>query len=184
MPDLEQKSGTETDKGFPAETKIVDMKPEEQAAYWKFQSRKHEGNANNLRTELDAKNKPEVKPVVRADEPGAPIDAATLRKEILAELKKEQAPELVRAAFIAHIGDRLPEATRTAILEDLNFDRFVKEDGSVDKELIKTRADVLAPAVDDRQVRKTRTHQGNRRQEATASVASGKTLFEEFSKKR
>lgn len=186
MPDLEQKSGTESDKGFPAETKIVDMKPEEQAAYWKFQSRKHEGNVTALRTELEAKNKPApVADSASKPEAGAPIDAATLRKEILAELKKEQAPDLVRSQFKALIGDRLPEKSRDAILEDLNTAKYVKEDGSIDSDAIKARAEVIAPAAsEDRQVRKTRTHQGNRRQEATATVASGKTLFDEFSKKR
>jgi predicted kinase len=181
MPDLDQTSGPETDKGFPAETKIVDMKPEEQAAYWKFQSRKHEGNATTLRQELEAKNKPEAKPEPKASETP---DATELRKQILIELKREQAPELVRGHFERFIADRLPEKTRDAILEDLNLAKFVKEDGSVDKDAIKAKAELIAPAADVKQVRKTRTHQGPRSTETTASVSTGKALFEEFSKKR
>lgn len=183
MGDTEQKSGPEADKGFPAETKIVDMTAEEQAAYWKFQSRKHESNVTALRAAAEGKNKPEDKPDDKPDA-NAPIDAATLRKEILAELKKEQAPELVRSAFKAHFGERLPEATRDALLEDLNTAKYVKEDGSVDSDAIKARAEVLAPAAETHGRTKVRTHQGNRRQEASATVSSGKTLFEEYSKKR
>jgi predicted kinase len=189
MADTEHISGTETDKGFPAETKIVDMKPEEQAAYWKFQSRKHEGNATTLKAQLDAKaEKPNVEPKPSAPEAGAPIDPAELRKQIIAELKKEQAPELVRSQFEALIGDRIPADRRDSILEDVNFSNFVKEDGSIDKDRIKTKAELLAPAVNDapnaRQQRQVRSHQGNRRTDGKASVSTGKTLFEEFSKKK
>lgn len=184
MPDLEEKSGTESDKGFPAETKIVDMTAEEQAAYWKFQSRKHENEKNALRT---AAAKPAAKPAADDNdakpEGNAPIDAAELRKQILAEIKREQAPELVRSSFKAHIGDRLPEATRDALLEDLNTAKYVKEDGSVDTDAIKARADVLAPATEERQIRKTRTHQGNRKRENPSSVQSGRDLFEAEAKK-
>lgn len=189
MADTENEiSGTEdhSDKGFPAQTKIVDMTPEQQAAYWKFQSRKHEGNVANLRQELEGKNKPDEKP---ADKPeskpagDAPVDAAELRKQIMLEIKREQAPELVRAQFKAVMGDRVSEETRDALLEDLNLMKFVKEDGSVDNELVKARAELIAPASNG-QVRKARSHQGARKTETTASVSSGKDLFAEFSKKR
>lgn len=189
MADTENEaSGTEdhSDKGFPPQTKIADMTPEQQAAYWKFQSRKHEGNVTNLRQELDkrpAAPKPTEPPA--APKTDAPLDAAELRKQILAEIKKEQAPELVRSQFEGLIGDRLPEATRDAILEDLNLNNFVKEDGSLDKERIKAKADLIAPAVEGNvRTNRVRTHQGNRKQERTATVSSGKDLFEEFSKKR
>jgi hypothetical protein len=187
MADTENEaSGPEdhSDKGFPAQTKIADMTPEQQAAYWKFQSRKHEGNVTNLRSELDkrpAAPKQEKAPAENTD----PLDPAELRKQIMLELKKEQAPELVRSQFEALIGDRMPEATRDAILEDLNLARFVKEDGSLDKDRIKAKAELIAPVTDVSNVRnKVRTHQGNRKQERTATVSAGKDLFEEFSKKR
>lgn len=178
-------SGTESDKGFPAETKIVDMKPEEQAAYWKFQSRKHEGNANNLRTELE-KAKPAPKPAEPAKpaEPGAPIDKDALRKELLADIKREQAPELVRSQFEALIGDRLDEKTRDSLLEDLNLANFVKEDGSIDKDRIKTKAELLAPAEPAGPARRLRSHQGPRPAGTKTSVQSGVDLFAEFSKKK
>lgn len=187
MADTENEaSGPEdhSDKGFPAQTKIADMTSEQQAAYWKFQSRKHEGNVSNLRQELDkrpAAPKPADPPA--APKTDAPLDASELRKQILAEIKMEQAPELVRSQFEGLIGDRLPEATRNAILEDLDLKKFVKEDGSLDKERIKAKADLIAPAVDST-VRTRRTHQGPRQQTQKATVSAGKTLFEEFSKKR
>lgn len=173
-----------SDKGFPAQTKIADMTPEQQAAYWKFQSRKHEGNVTNLRTELD-KRPPAVKQqeAPKPDAEEAPLDRDALRKELLADIKREQAPELVRTQFEALIGDRLPEATRVAILEDMDLLKFVNEDGSLDKDRIKSKAELLVPVVDGN-VRKQRSHQGPRRQEATATVQTGKDLFESFSKKR
>lgn len=36
------------DKGFPDGTPVADMKPEEQAAYWRHQAQKHEGRYKNL----------------------------------------------------------------------------------------------------------------------------------------
>jgi len=39
--------------GFPADTPVADMKPEEQAAYWKDKARKHEGRATTASTELE-----------------------------------------------------------------------------------------------------------------------------------
>lgn len=185
MSDIQNEtSGTESDKGFPAETKIVDMTPEQQAAYWKFQSRKHEGNATNLKAEIDSLKAPKpAAPAAKDESDNAPIDRDALRKELLADLKREQAPELVRSQFEAIIGERLPEDTRNSILEDLNLERFVKEDGSIDKDRIKEKAELLA-GKDVSNVRKVRTHQGPRKTESTASVSSGKALFEEFSKKR
>ncbi|MEG9248015.1 hypothetical protein V6S67_07950 [Arthrobacter sp. Soc17.1.1.1] len=35
-------TGGDTDTGFPANTSVKDMKPEEQSAYWRHQARKHE----------------------------------------------------------------------------------------------------------------------------------------------
>ena len=174
-----------SDKGFPPQTKINDMTAEEQAAYWKFQSRKHEGNLTKTRQELEAKNKPEAaKPAADAST-DAPLDAAELRKQIMAEIKKEQAPNLVRSQFEALIGDRLPEETRDSILEDMDLLKFVNEDGSLDKDRIKSKADLLAPVQNSTNVRtQRRSHQGARRQDATATVSTGKALFEEFSKKR
>jgi dephospho-CoA kinase len=189
-PDLELVSGPEeTDKGFPANTKIVDMTAEQQAAYWKHKSRKHEGNATSLKAQLDAKvaaEKPAAAPAADKPEAGAPLDADTLRKQIMEELKKEQAPGLVRSQFEALIGDRLPEATRDSILEDLDLAKFVKEDGSIDKDRIKSKAELLAPAEvqGSNGGRKPRTHQGERRNEPKSSVSAGKALFEEFSKTR
>lgn len=184
MADTDEKSGSETDKGFPADTKIVDMTAEEQAAYWKHKSRKHESNVNTLRAELEGKKvTPPAEPAKpAADADNAPLDRDALRKELLADLKREQAPALVRSQFEALIGDRLPEDTRNALLDDLNLGRFVKEDGSVDKDLIKTRAELLAPV--STSTRTQRTHQGHRKQERTASVQSGRDLHAEFSKKR
>jgi len=188
MSDIQNEtSGNESDKGFPAETKIVDMTPEQQAAYWKFQSRKHEGNATNLKAEVDALKapKPTPTPVVKdeSSNDNAPIDKEALRKELLLELKRDQAPELVKAQFEAIIGERLPEDTRNSILEDLNLANFVKEDGTLDKERIKAKAELLA-GKEAAPVRQTRTHQGPRKADATATVSSGRDLFEAFSKKK
>lgn len=183
MSDLQNEtSGNESDKGFPAETKIVDMTPEQQAAYWKFQSRKHEGNATSLKAEVDSLKAP--KPAApKEDNESTPIDKEALRKELLLELKRDQAPELVRSQFEAIIGERLPEATRNSILEDLNLARFVKEDGTIDKDRIKEKAELLA-GKEVAPVRQTRTHQGPRKAEAIATVSSGRDLYESFSKKK
>lgn len=185
MPDIE--------KGYPADTPVAEMTDKEQAAYWKYHARKHENIVKEQKdyselkekaAKFDALNKPEDKDDKNDGTPGAPVDAAALRAEILAELRAEQLPAQVRSAFVAAVGDRLEEDALDNILEDIDLNKFVK-DGSVDVERVKTKAELIAPAV--RQVTRrsgNRTHQGTRERTTGSTVASGKELFEEFSKKK
>lgn len=173
----------EAELGFPKDTPIAEMTIEQQAAYWKHQSRKHEGNARQLKTEVDALKapKPEAKPKeeakveAKAESEAPKFDAEAFKAELKRELRLEQAPELVRARFSSIIGTRMAEDARNALLDDLNLSKFVKEDGSLDDALIKERAEALAPA-------QPSSHLGSRRQAgsgAPSSVQKGRDLYAE-----
>lgn len=182
------------DKGFPADTPLAEMTTEQQLAYWKHQSRKHENNYKNLGNVEELKTKaqkwdeanPPKPPANDDDKSGKPIDVDALRKQIALEIKLEAAPELVRTQFKGLIGDRVSEERLTGILEDLDTKKYVKEDGSVDVDRIKSKAELLAPADSSSTQRRTttRTHQGHREGQKGSSVQAGKDLFAEFAKKK
>lgn len=162
------------DLGFPKDTPLAEMTTEQQVAYWKHQSRKHESESKRLKAERDPK------PADRKDdgngEQGKPqFDAAAFKEELKKELRLEQAPGLVRDRFSSLIGNRLPAAAKEALLEDLNLNRFVNDDGSLKHDLIKERVEVLAPSSP------AGNHQGHRggNQTSTSSVQKGRDLFNE-----
>lgn len=189
------KQTEDQDKGFPADTPLAEMTTEQQLAYWKHQSRKHEsnyknlGNVDELKTKAqkwDEANPPKPAANEQDDKSGQPLDVDALRKQIALEIKMEAAPELVRTQFSTLIGDRVPADRLNGILEDLDTTKYVKQDGSLDVDRIKSKAELLAPAESSSSQRRTttRTHQGNRERQNGSSVQAGKDLFAEFAKKK
>lgn len=188
------KQTEDQDKGFPADTPLAEMTTEQQLAYWKHQSRKHENNYKSLgdvetlkeRAQKWADHEEKNKPAPKTDDKSAnePLDVETLRKQIALEIKMEAAPELVRSQFATLIGDRLPADKRDGILEDLDMKKYVKQDGSLDVDRIKSKAELLAPETSGTPRRTTRTHQGNRERQSGSSVQAGKDLFADFAKKK
>lgn len=156
--------------GYPDDTPIVEMTIEQQAAYWKRQSRKHEAAKKDLEGQLnDPKNQ---------------ISREDLEKEIRADIAKENLPAEVRAKFKSVIADRLSDEDFDEVLDGIDHTKFLTADGTVDADKVEKRANLIAPPSVKRVTRRntsTQSHQGPRERSSSSTVAAGRELFDEFS---
>lgn len=98
------------------------------------------------------------------------------REQAKVEAQREAAPGLVAAEFRAALAGRLSTEQRDALIEDINPERYLTEDGKVDVAKVQARADILAPP---RKGPKPDPSQGGSGTgSATPSVARGRELFE------
>lgn len=131
------------DKGFPAGVPVADMTVEQQAAYHKFHSRKHE-NAVKAYGGVTPKQVTEMQARI------AELEAANLTEaERAAEAAKVEAAEAARAAAESEWKPRLQAAELKAIagtildkdqlasfLEIADVNKFAKDDGGIDEEKV------------------------------------------------
>jgi hypothetical protein len=166
------------DKGFPEGTPIAEMTAPQQAAYWKYQARKHE-DTSKARADYDAvvAERDALKKATQTDAEKA-VDEAKVaaRKEALLEA----APKLVAAEFKAELkGTRSPEQI-AALLAPLDLTKFLTADGEVDTDKVSTYAAGLGSAGKEW----PDTGQGNRRTTAAKGVSAGADLFEQSRSKK
>jgi hypothetical protein len=139
-------------KGFPANTAVTDMTPEQQAAYWKHQSRKHEDRSKQF-GDLTPEQLAEIR--AKAERQDAlEFEMASDQEKAVAEAKKaakseadaEWAPRLAETAFRVAIADRKTAEEISDFLGDLNLARFIKDDGVVDTAKVLARVEEFAPS--------------------------------------
>lgn len=133
---------TDAERGFPAGTRVVDMTAEQQAAYWKFQSRKHENQVKELGDLGDLRRKAAA---WDEHEQANATDVERARREGLEAGKAAVAPQLAEYALrgsLAHLADD----KRDAVLAAVDFSKFVGQDGRPDETKIKTFVSTVAPA--------------------------------------
>jgi hypothetical protein len=146
------KAGDEGDKGFPANTPVTDMKPEEQAAYHRFHGRKHEQRAAEYRQAVGGKSAAEVKAELdelarlrqkdmTPDQRAIEDAKASTRQEVMAEAGAKAAKTALQLAL-----RHLPVADRDASIEILNMSSFLTESGEVDTDKVIAAAERIAPA--------------------------------------
>lgn len=140
------------DPGFPPNTPIEQMTPQQREAYWKHYARRHEDRLKALGNPTpeqlaEWKQKAEQHDALN-DELATDKDKAVkqARKDAEAEAAAQYRPLLVRAEFARHVGDRLPDDALNSILDDFNLNNFLTSDGSVDTAKVKARAEQIAPA--------------------------------------
>ena len=147
------------DKGFPDSTPVAEMTAVQQAAYWKHQSKKHEGRNQELLSITGGKVGDDLKAIVTEH---ATLKQATLTDgEKAIETAKQQtraelAAENVRSAFDLVLPDDMPAEKKEDALAVLNLAAFLTPDGKVDTAKVKTHAATLAPAKDNGQQSTTR----------------------------
>lgn len=181
--DGNQDEQQKTDKGFPADTPVADMTAEQQAAYWKYHSRKHETLAKAREdydqmkalaekwTEHEKASKP-------ADQVKAEEDAEEIRKAAEKAVSAKFATKLVTAEFKAATAGRIKSDDLTEILEDMDLTRYLNDDGEVDVERVTKKAAIIAP--ETRSSNGTRrTHQQRRTSDTSSSIESGRDLYAE-----
>ena len=147
------------ERGYPENTRVDDMTIEQQAAYWKHHSRKHEQRASafgNLTPEQLAELQAKA---AKADEYEADKGTDTEKAvrsaytQAETEVAAKYQPELVRARFEAAIGDRLSDDELDAVLEPLDLTKFLAADGMPDRAKIRDYAAKIAPAKGNEQQR-------------------------------
>jgi hypothetical protein len=169
--------------GFPADTAVAEMTVEQQAAYWKTQSRKHEGVAKS-RADYDslkekAQRHDELEQELMSDKDRAVADA---KKAAAVEATSTYMPRLVSAEFRAAAAGRIEPERLSTILEPLDMSKFLTDNGDVDTDKVTAFVNGIAPVTGAG----TRTPPpagptsrglGQRSGSAAASVASGRELY-------
>ncbi len=150
----EQQQAAET---FPANTPVAEMTAEQQAAYWKHQSRRHESRAKAF-GDLSPERLAELREkAARQDELEHELSSEADKRERAAreaaqsEADARYRPMLAETAFRVAIGDRKTDDEITDFLADLNMARFITDEGKVDTAKVLARVEQFAPAKGDQQ---------------------------------
>lgn len=142
------------DKGFPEHTPVAEMTTEQQAAYHRFQSRKHEGRAKDWADAFPGKTAAEIKVIVEKAEADRrnllTLDDKTLedaRAEARATALAEIGPKAVASAFNLLLPSDMPDTEKAEVLEVIDLKKFLNSDNEVDTAKVKAHvARITGPA--------------------------------------
>lgn len=130
--------------GFPANTRRADMTIEEQAAYWKYQSRKHEKAAKQespevaeLRAKIAELEQAQLSEEQKATQKSFDEAVAAARAEAIAETEAAFKPQMQQLQFegFAHTalkGHQDSDAKVKNFVEFVDMKKFVGDDGLID----------------------------------------------------
>lgn len=175
-------------EGFPKDTPVAEMTTEQQVAYYKHQSRKHEDRASEYRTAAGGKSAAEVKAGLESAEEARRkgLDAQALaledaKKEAREQTANEYAPKAARAVFelaLSHVEDK---SERDEILSAIDVKSVITETGDIDTDKVSRIVQRLAPAgkAEGHRERLREWPNGDRRTDKTSGVAAGRSLFQE-----
>lgn len=169
--------------GYPKETAVAEMKQDEQTAYWRHQSRRHEQRATEWQDAAGGKTPSEVKTereeLTKLRQAGMTdaekkIDEA--KESGRAEVRQEMAPKMARLAFdtaLAHV----PDERRSTLIENLDLSKVITDSGDIDTDKVKTIAASLAEPAKGGPTSRTPNYGGGPRPTPTSSgVAAGAEL--------
>lgn len=187
---LDAKTAAEADaKGFPENTPLEQMKPEQREAYWKHQSRRHEDRVKafgGLTPEKLAELQDKAKKHDALElELGTTADkaAAKAADDAKAAARAESQPVLIKArldAAAARAG--VSEEALASAVEFVDTTKFVTANGEVDADKVKSFIATIAPDKGDQQQQRrgpSPTGQGKRPGGDTgkANVESGRERY-------
>lgn len=129
--------GSDNDRGFPANTAVKDMKPEEQAAYWRFHDRRKSDTlkayggitpeeAVRLRDAEEQRRREGLPPNERALEDARQEAARTAQQDVASQFATDLAEEIA-TRFIPD------DHARTAVMAGIEPSKFLK-DGKFDRQ--------------------------------------------------
>lgn len=142
-------SQTEGEGEFPANTPTAQMTPEQQAAYWKAQSRKHEarsqarGDYDQIKAERDELKRAGMSADEQAVEDAKSQAANAARAEVTATYAKRLVHAEMRGALR---GAQVPADRIEQIVGPLDHTHFLADDGEVDADKVSNYAAGFAPA--------------------------------------
>lgn len=179
----EPDAGAQGEPGFPADTPVAEMTAEQQAAYWRDKSQKHEKAwrgviDKNLTPDQILAMQQKLDDHERAalsDQERAVADAkAAGRTEALTEAGQRYA----RILLDAQLGMRgKTDAEREALVNGANLASFVTTDGDVDIDRVNTYVAALAPASASRTPDTGQGHRGAGTALGASGVAAGAEMF-------
>lgn len=182
-------AGSDAD-GFPANTPVEKMTAEQQAAYYRVQSRKHEDRNKDILKITGGKYGDDLKAVLdeletlrdekRTDGEKAVEEARRAARE---EVAREYGPKSVRTAFELLLGD-MPQEERDTEIDLLDLSKFLTDSGDVDTAKVRRHAEKIAPT-DKGQGGQQHDFGAGRRGNDTSKtgVAAGAELFAASRKK-
>jgi hypothetical protein len=140
----QQTPDTGSSDGFPANTPVAEMEPAQQAAYWKHQSRKHEGRASAFNGGLTAAEAQALQERIAAFEQEKLTDqeravataAEQARADARAEAERELLPKLQEMQVRTYAATILSKDQLQAWVPTVNLQAFVGEAGEVDEEKV------------------------------------------------
>lgn len=132
---------------FPANTPVADMTAEQQVAYWKHQSRKHEDRVKAMSDYESVKaERDDLKAKHQTADEKALEDATTAAADAArAEERSRHLSRLFAAEFRAAVGGRIPADRVATLVAPLNPTHFLTPDGEVDTDKVQQYVDGLAP---------------------------------------
>lgn len=131
--------------GFPKDTAVKDMKPEQQAAYWRTESKKQQKKAEDAERKLQqSAQNGDGTGTVRDQQQGQGNQTATVDE---AKVKREAAKDAALATLTATLALRgKNDDERAELLDLVDPAKFVTSDGNIDAAKVKTYVDRVAPA--------------------------------------
>jgi len=142
------------DRGFPDATPVAEMNPEQQAAYWKHQARKHEKTAKDLRGQYGdydtlRERASQYDALLRSTQTEQERAVAEARdaaaKEARAAALNEFGGQMVAARLHTALAGRRSPDEIDALIEGVDPRRFLTDAGQVDAEKVAAWADRIAP---------------------------------------
>lgn len=131
---------TDTDS-FPADTPVKDMTPLQQAAYWKFQARKHENRARPKNFDEIVEKAAKFDELAKQQMSDSERAIAEAKAAAFAEGRAALAPSVIRAELRAEL-PHLSARQLDELLENVAVEKFVTDDG-VDVERVRRFAEPL-----------------------------------------
>jgi hypothetical protein len=169
------------DRGFPADTPVAEMTDKQQAAYWRYQSRKHEGQAKSSAAELadlrpKAKQYDDLAAASRTEHERA-LDEA--KAQARAEADRDAALKIAAAEMRVAAKGRIDDAKLAAVLEPIDMSKFLADDNTVDTARVAAFVDGIAPAQQAGGAKSPDMGQGRREAGTASGVESGRSLYRE-----
>lgn len=147
MPEQEAPGGQQEQQQTPTQTPGGQPEPEvfgkEYVESLRQENAKYRSQRNEFKSELDKARQQSMTPDEKA------LDEA--RQQGRLEATKQHAQDLARTSFDAAAGRRNPQLQDkdlSEIADNLNWSRFVSEEGKVDQDAIRKAAERLVPAPD------------------------------------
>lgn len=132
---------------FPANTPVAQMTPDQQVAYWKHQSRKHEERVKSMADYDQMKSAyDEYQRLLTASQTEQEKAVAEARRQGHAEAMAAAGGQLVEQWVRAAAAGRLAEPSVDALLAGLDRTRFLRTDGGVDTDKVYQFVGSIVPA--------------------------------------